>query len=63
LHRGRASGCVTYADDALGSDEFDKLVGHGSLGVALAVGLDVAEVTHMAVLVGRSAVGLAVRVD
>lgn len=53
----------TYADDALGPDELDVLVRHGALGVALAVRLDVAEVTNVAVLVGRGTVGLAVGVD
>lgn len=32
----------TYANDALGSDELDQLVLHGSFGIPLAVGLDVA---------------------
>jgi hypothetical protein len=53
----------TYADDALGADDLDELVGHGALGVALGIRLDVAEVTNVAVLVGRGAVCLAVRVD
>jgi hypothetical protein len=53
----------TYADDALGANEFDELVAHGALGVALGVRLDVAEVADVAVLVGRRAVGFAVRVD
>lgn len=39
------------------------LVGYRALGVALAVRLDVAEITNMASLVGGSTVGLAVRVD
>jgi hypothetical protein len=32
----------TYSDDALGSDQLDKLVLDGSLGVALAIRLEVA---------------------
>jgi len=51
------------ADDTLGSDELDELVVDRSLGVALSIRLDVAEVTYMAVLIVRAAVGLAVRVD
>ena len=51
------------ADDALGTDELDVLVVDGALGVALAVRLDVAEVAHVASLVRRAAVRLAVRVD
>ena len=54
---------VTYANDALGPDELDELVCDRALGVALAVGLNVAKVTDVAVVVGRAAVGLAVRVD
>lgn len=53
----------TYANDALGANDLDELVGHRALGVALGIRLDVAEVTNMAVLVGRGAVGLAVGVD
>lgn len=63
MARGGHQGVVTYANDALGSDELDELVRHGSLGVALGISLNVAEVTDVAVLVGRSTVGLAVRVD
>lgn len=53
----------TYANDALGPDELDERVSNGTLGVALAVRLDVAEITDVADLVGGSAVGLAVGVD
>ena len=53
----------TYANDALRSNELDELVGDGALGVALAVGLDVSEITNVALLVGRGTVGLAVGVD
>lgn len=49
--------------DALWADELDQLVGNGALGVALAVGLEVAEVTDVADLVRWSAVSLVVRVD
>lgn len=51
------------AEDALGADQLDVLVGDGALGVALAVGLEVAEVTNVALAVGGGAVGLVVRVD
>lgn len=39
------------------------LILHATLGVALSIGLDVAQVTNVAGLVGGSAVGLVVRVD
>jgi len=45
------------------SNYLDQLVDDRSGRVSLAVGLDIAEVTHMAVLVFGSAVSLAVRVD
>lgn len=51
------------ADDALGTDQLDQLVGGGADGVALAISLDVAKVTNVAVLVGGSTVTLAVRVE
>lgn len=51
------------ADDALGANQLDEGVLDGALGVALAVGLDVAQVTDVAGLVGRGTVGLAVGVD
>lgn len=38
-------------------------VGHGALGIALAISLNVAKVTDMTSLVRRSTVGLVVRVD
>jgi hypothetical protein len=50
-------------NDGLGADELDELVGHGALGVALGISLEVAEVTNVADLVGRSTVGLAVGVE
>jgi len=51
------------AEHALRADELDQLVGHGALGVALAVRLEVAEVADVALAVGGGAVFLAVRVD
>ena len=50
-------------NDGLRADELDELVGHGALGVALSISLEVAEVTNVASLVGRSTVGLAVGVE
>jgi hypothetical protein len=54
---------VTYANDALGSDQLDKLVLGRALGVTLAIEVEVAKVTNVALLVGRSTVGGVVRVD
>lgn len=51
------------AENALGADQLDVLVGDGALGVALAVGLEVAQVTDVALAVGGSTVGLVVGVD
>lgn len=51
------------AEDALGADQLDELVGDGALGVALGVGLEVAQVANVTLAVGRSTVGLVVRVD
>jgi hypothetical protein len=54
---------MTYADDALGSDQLDELVLDASLGVALGICLEVTQVTDMALLVGGGTVSLVVRVD
>jgi len=51
------------AQHALRADELDVLVGHGALGVALRVGLEVAEVADVAFGVRRGAVFFAVGVD
>jgi hypothetical protein len=51
------------AEDALRADQLDELVRDGALGVALAVGLEVAQVADVALAVGGSTVGLVVRVD
>ena len=51
------------AEDALGADQLDELVGDGALGVALGVGLEVAQVADVALAVGGGAVGLVVGVD
>lgn len=51
------------AEDALGADQLDELVRDGALGVALGVGLEVAQVADVALAVGGGAVGLVVGVD
>ena len=51
------------AEDALWANKLDELVRHGTLGVALTIGLEVAKVTDVALAVGRCAVLLAVGVD
>jgi hypothetical protein len=64
--RGECSGREgekTYADDALGANQLDELVLDAALGVALAIGLDVAQVADVALLVAGGAVGLVVGVD
>ena len=53
----------TYADDALGANQLNQGVGDGALGVALAIGLEVTEITDVADIVGTVAVVLAVGVD
>lgn len=54
---------ITYANDGLGSDQLDLAVLQLALGVTLAVELEVAEVTDVAVLVGTVTVCLVVGVD
>lgn len=54
---------MSYANDAVGADQLDQRVGGRALGVALGIGLDVAEIANVAGLVGGSTVGLLVRVD
>lgn len=49
--------------NALRADQLDELVGDRALCVALAIGLEVAQVTNVALRVRRGAVSLAVRVD
>ena len=51
------------AKDALGANQLDELVGDRALSIALAVGLEVAQVADVAVGVGGSTVALAVGVD
>jgi hypothetical protein len=59
----RMGATAPYANDAVGANELDERVGRRALGVALGVGLDVAEVTDVAVRIRGRAVGLAVGVD
>jgi len=51
------------AEHALRADQLDELVGDGTLGVTLAIGLEVAKVANVTLAVARRAVGLGVRVD
>jgi hypothetical protein len=53
----------TYANDTLWADQLDELVLDGALGVTLAVGLEVTQVTDVTLLIGWSTVGLGVWVD
>lgn len=53
----------TYANNALGTDQLDELVGGRALTVALSIGLEVTQITYMTSLIGRSTVSLAVGVD
>lgn len=54
---------MSYANDALRTDEFDELVGYRPLGVTLAVRLEIAQVADMAVVISWSAVLLVMWVD
>lgn len=51
------------AENALGTDQLDQLVGLGASSVSLGIRLEVAKVTDVTVGVGGSTVGLAVWVD
>lgn len=51
------------AEDTLGTDQLDELIGDGALGIALTIGLEVAQVTNVALRVRGGTVGLAVGVD
>lgn len=54
---------ITYADNTLWTDQLDELVLNGANTVALSIGLEVAQVTNMADLIGRSSMCLSVWVD
>jgi hypothetical protein len=58
---GLGRGC-THAQDAVLADQLDEAVADAALGVALGVGLDVAQVADVAVVVGWGAVLLAMGV-
>lgn len=47
----------------MGTNQLDERVSNGTLGIALAISLNVSEITNVTGLVRRSAVGLVVRVD
>jgi hypothetical protein len=53
----------TYANNALGADQLDKLVRGCALGITLGIRLDVSEITNVADLIGGSTVSLAMWVD
>lgn len=63
LVQGGEKGVVTYANDALGTDELNQLILNGTLGVTLAISLEVAKVTDVADLSGTITVRGPVRVD
>ena len=54
---------TTYAKDALGANQLDQLVLGAANGIALSIGLEVTQVTDVAVGVGGSTVALAEGVD
>lgn len=56
-------GISTYSKNAVLANQFDLRVGDGALCIALAVGLDVAEVADVAVAVRGAAVLLAEGID
>merc|ERR1712159_327700 len=51
------------ADNAVRSDDLDQLVSDRALGIALAISVNVAQVTNVARLVRGGTVGLVVRVE
>jgi hypothetical protein len=51
------------ANNALGANQLDQLVGDAALSIALAVGLEVAQVTDVALVILGSTVGLVVGID
>ena len=55
--------CWTYAENALSTDQLDKLVLLGANSVTLGIGLEVTEVTDVTLRVLGSTVGLAKGVD
>jgi hypothetical protein len=64
LFRPKGRGVMgTYPNNALRANQLDMLVRDASLGVTLAIGLEVAQVTNVALFVLGSTVGLVVGVD
>lgn len=53
----------TYANNAVWADQLDQLVGDRAGGVALGIGLEVSEVTNVALLISWGTVVLALWVD
>lgn len=53
----------TYADNAVRTNQLDQLISHAALGITLGIGLEVAQVTDVALLILGCAVGLVVGVD
>lgn len=51
------------ANDAVRANQLDKRISDGTLGIALAVSLNVSEITNVTGLVRRSTVGLVMRVE
>jgi hypothetical protein len=51
------------ANNAVGTNQLDERISNGTLGIALAISLNVSEITNVTSLVRRSAVGLVVRVE
>lgn len=54
---------VSYTNDGVGTNQLDEAVRDRALGVTLSIGLNVAEITDVAGLVGGGTVSLAVGVD
>lgn len=54
---------LSYANDGVGTNQLDEAVSDRALGVTLSIGLNVAEITNVAGLVGGGTVSLAVGVD
>lgn len=53
----------TYTQNTLSTDQLDELVLHVTGGIALSIGLEVAQVTDVTIGIGGSTVGLAEGVD
>jgi hypothetical protein len=60
---GRRIKKKTYANNALSANQLDQLISVASLGVALTISLEVAQVTNVALLILGRTVGLVLGVD